>query len=68
MISDFRREVYGICARLGYHAACSGNSLPTFRGQLSGPIFKEPIGSIFKKMGPINYLEETGMEIPQYGA
>jgi len=31
IISDFRREVDEICALLGYYAAYSGNSLPTFR-------------------------------------
>jgi hypothetical protein len=31
VISGFRREVYENCALLGYYAASSGNSLPTFR-------------------------------------
>ena len=31
IISDFRRKVDEICALLGYYAAYSGNSLPTFR-------------------------------------
>jgi hypothetical protein len=33
--SSFRREVDEICALLGYHAAYSGNSLQTFRDNLS---------------------------------
>ena len=35
MISGFRREVGKNCALLGYCAASSGNSLPTFRDNLS---------------------------------
>jgi hypothetical protein len=35
VISSFRREVYEICALLGYYAAYSGNSLPTFQDNLS---------------------------------
>jgi len=31
----FRRDIGEICALLGYYAACSGNSLPTFRSYLS---------------------------------
>jgi len=31
VISGFSREVDEICALLGYYAACSCNSLPTFR-------------------------------------
>jgi len=36
-ISGFRREVDENCALLGYYAASSGNSLPTFRDNLSVP-------------------------------
>jgi hypothetical protein len=36
-ISGFHHEVDEICAALGYYAACSGNSLPTFRDNLSVP-------------------------------
>jgi len=34
------------CALLGCYAACTGNSLPTFRKKLTGPIFR---GEISKK-------------------
>ena len=34
-ISDFRHEVDDTCALLGYYAAYSGNSLSTFRDNLS---------------------------------
>ena len=34
-MSDFRREVDETCAPLGYYAAYGGNSLPTFRDNLS---------------------------------
>jgi hypothetical protein len=30
---------YDICALLGYYTALSGSSVPTFRDNLSGPIF-----------------------------
>ena len=36
-ISGLRREVDEICALLGYYAAYSDNSLPTFRDKLSVP-------------------------------
>jgi hypothetical protein len=39
VVSDFRRDIYEICALLGYYAALSGNTLPTFRDNI-GPIFK----------------------------
>jgi hypothetical protein len=54
MISGFRREVDENCALLGYYAARSGNLLPTFRDNLSGPIFK---GSL--KMGSIGCTETS---------
>jgi hypothetical protein len=38
-ISGFRRKVDETCALLGYYAAYSDNSLPTFRDNLSGPTF-----------------------------
>ena len=37
MFSGFRREVAENCCILGYYAANSGNLLPTFRDNLSGP-------------------------------
>ena len=37
VISSFRHEVDDNCALLGCYAACSGNSLPTFRDNLSVP-------------------------------
>jgi len=37
MISDFCRDTDDTCALLGNYAAYSGNSLPTFRGNLSVP-------------------------------
>jgi len=37
VISDFLREVYEICAFLGYYTTYSGNSLPTFRDNLLVP-------------------------------
>jgi hypothetical protein len=37
VISGFRRQVDENCALLGYYAASSGNSLLTFRDNLSFP-------------------------------
>jgi len=37
VISGFRREVAENCALLDYYAVCSGNSLSTFRDNLSVP-------------------------------
>jgi len=46
MISGFRRDVAENCVLLGYYAAISANSLPTFRDNLSGVTFK---------MGPMSF-------------
>jgi hypothetical protein len=37
VISDFRSKLDENCALLGYYAVCSGNSLSTFRDNLSAP-------------------------------
>ena len=37
VISGFRRDVDEICVLLGYYAALSGNSVPTFRDNISVP-------------------------------
>jgi hypothetical protein len=37
VISDFIREVDEILTLLGCYLACSGNSLPTFRDNISDP-------------------------------
>jgi len=36
-ISGFRRDAHVTCAPLGYHAAYSDNSVPTFRDNLEVP-------------------------------
>jgi len=38
VISSFRRETEDNCALQGYYAACSCNSLPTFRDNISVPL------------------------------
>jgi len=43
MTSGFPCEVDDNCAILGYYAASSGNSLPTFRGQPIGLIFRREV-------------------------
>jgi hypothetical protein len=40
MISGFRRDIDEICALVGYYAALSGSSVPTFRDNLSVPFFR----------------------------
>jgi hypothetical protein len=40
IISGFRRDAGDICALLGYYAALSGSSVPTFRDNLSVPSLK----------------------------
>jgi hypothetical protein len=40
MTAGFHRDVDDICAPLGYYAASCGNCLPTFRNNVSVPIFK----------------------------
>jgi hypothetical protein len=52
-------QVYiGSCALLGYYAAGSGNSLPTFRKNLSVPSLRVKT-SWYLKMGPIDCLETS---------
>ena len=53
VISDFRRQVDANCALLGFYAASSGNSLPTFRDNLSVPSSK-----VKESLGWDGYLEE----------
>jgi len=40
--SGLRREVGEICSLLWYFAACSGNSLPPFRGSWNSLWFLDP--------------------------
>jgi hypothetical protein len=54
MISGFRSEVDQICALPGYYAAYSGNSVPTFRDNLSVPyflIFEEGADLLYRNVG-----------------
>jgi hypothetical protein len=44
VVSGFRRDVDVICALLGYYAALSDNTLPTFRDNIV-PIFKGQDGT-----------------------
>jgi hypothetical protein len=50
--SGFRREVYEIYALLGYYAACSGYSLPTFREKVSAPKRRYGIVTTFCVIAP----------------
>jgi hypothetical protein len=61
VISGFRRKVDENCALLGYYAASSENSLPTFRDNF---IFKEKS----LKIGPIGCPQNVGEESQLLGA
>jgi hypothetical protein len=50
VISGFRREVDERCDLLGYYAASSGNSLRTFRDNLSVPFSRVYIATITDSM------------------
>jgi len=52
LISGVRREIDEICALLGCYAEYSGDSLRTFRSNLSGPI-------LCLKMGPLGCSETS---------
>ena len=58
-ISGFRREVEGNRAVLGYHAASSGNFLPTFRDKLLVPFWRANL-----KTGQIFCPEISCTELP----
>jgi len=55
VISVFLHEVAENCACLLYYAASGGNSLPTFRDNLWGPIFRD----LALRMGPIDCPETS---------
>jgi hypothetical protein len=57
VISGLCHEVDENCAFVGYYAVCSGNFLPTFRGNLSAPSsgFKYER----KEMGPLGCPETS---------
>jgi hypothetical protein len=69
LISGFHCAVDEICVLLGYYLAYSGNSLPTFRDNLSVPTWRVQIFKnrrVFRscfswtlKLGPIGCLETS---------
>jgi hypothetical protein len=62
VMSGFRGEVDENCDLLGYYAASSGNSLPTFRDSLSIP------SSRVKKSGTHMLSRKVGKELPLLAA
>jgi hypothetical protein len=64
VISVFRREIDENCALLGYYAASSGNSLPTFRDNISVPPSREYSWPL--KMGLIGSLKTSVRNIPYH--
>ena len=69
-------EVGEICALLGHYAAYSGNSLPTFRDNLTGPIFKGQeifffyllVNFLILEYGSDRLSRKVGNESPVYVA
>jgi hypothetical protein len=61
MISGFRREVDGNCALLRYHAGSGGDSLPTFRDNLSVP--SSGMGDTLK-IGPDSLSRNVDKNLP----
>jgi hypothetical protein len=71
MISGIRRDVYKICALLGYYTASCDNCLPTFRDNVS-VASSRVLDSWPLKMGPIrcpetsvNNYHTTSRNIPE---
>jgi hypothetical protein len=60
VISVFRRDVDETGAPLGYHAALSDSSEPTFRGQTIGSFFNGQEG----KEGTDRLSRNVGTELP----
>ena len=65
MTSGSPSEADEICALLGYHEVCSGNSLPTFRDKISGPVFKD---QEIKGDRTVRLTRNVGKELPLYAA
>jgi hypothetical protein len=66
VISDFRREVDEMCSLLGYCGTYIGNLVPTFRDNLSAPIFKgqEFLGFLTLEGGTERMSRIFGTELP----
>jgi len=67
VISGFRRDVDEISALLGYYAVYSGNSLPTFRDNLSVPSLRVK-KSLTLEDGTDMLSRNVGKELPHYAA
>ena len=65
VISDFPREVDEICALLGHYAACSDNTLPTFRDNLSVPSSRATMGPIACPETSIRIEHHTLRNVPE---
>ena len=65
MISGFRREVDENCALLGYYAASSGNSLPTFRDNLSIPSSRVELGPVSCPETSVRNYHSLLLNIPE---
>jgi hypothetical protein len=72
VISGSRREVDEKCVLLGYYAASSGNSLPTFRDKVSVPSSraKNPrcLGFLTFEAGTDTLSRNVGKELPLLAA
>jgi hypothetical protein len=79
VFSGFLRYVEDICALLGYYAALSGNSLPTFRDNLSLPSSRDLKKVKEKIRGNLDFMKSlddgtdrlsrnVGKELPLHAA
>jgi hypothetical protein len=64
MTSGFRREADKNCSLLDYYAASSGNSLPTFRDNLSVQSSRvKSLGHVAREDGTLKWFRNVGKEL-----
>jgi acetyltransferase-like isoleucine patch superfamily enzyme len=66
--SSFHRDVYEICAHLGYYAAQSGNSVPTFLDNISVPPSRVKKSKKTLEDGTHKSSRNVRMDLPLYAA
>jgi len=65
--AGYRHEVDEICALLEYYAACSGNSLPTFRNNLSVTYSRvKKSNKLSVPYSRVRVSRNVGKELPLY--
>ena len=66
--SSFHRDVDEICALLGYYAAQSGNSVPTFRDNISVPSSRVKKSKKTLEDGTHKLSRNVCIDLPLYAA